>query len=118
MQETRYGTAPTDEILKDGMVHGFERMCIVYESIVALVRHLFSIYIDVYVSVSEFNCEICKHLSILFYLAPSIINRTKTSFILNIWFVMGYKTCRKQSMELRQRWNFERWHGRWNVYSL
>jgi len=39
LQETKYGTAPTDEILKDGMVHGFERMCIVYESIVAMVRH-------------------------------------------------------------------------------
>ena len=48
MQETKYGTAPTDQILKDGMLHGFERMCIVYDSIVALVRHFFSIYIDVY----------------------------------------------------------------------
>ena len=48
LQETKYGAAPTDQILKDGMLHGFERMCIVHESIVALVRHLFSIYIDVY----------------------------------------------------------------------
>ena len=55
MQETKYGTAPTDEILKDGMVHGFERMCIVYESIVAMVRHLFSIYIDVYYLILQFS---------------------------------------------------------------
>ena len=39
MQETKYGTAATDEILKDGMVHGFEIMCIVYESIVVMVRY-------------------------------------------------------------------------------
>ena len=48
LQETNYGIAPTNEILKDGMVHGFERMCIVYESIFAMAHHLFSIYIDVY----------------------------------------------------------------------
>ena len=47
MQETNYGIVSTDEILKDGILHGFERMCIVHESIVAMVRHLFSIYIDV-----------------------------------------------------------------------
>ena len=55
MQETKYGTAPTDEVLKDGMVHGFERMCIVYESIFALVHHFFSIYIDVYYLIFQFS---------------------------------------------------------------
>ena len=55
MQETKYGTVPTDEILKDGTVHGFERMCIVYESIVALVHHFFSIYIDVYYLILQFS---------------------------------------------------------------
>ena len=55
MQETKYGTAPTNEILKDGMVHGFERMCIVYESIVVMVRHLFSIYIYVYYLIFRFS---------------------------------------------------------------
>ena len=55
MQETKYGTAPTDEILKDCMVHGFERMCIVYESIVAMVRRLFSIYIDAYYLIFQFS---------------------------------------------------------------
>ena len=55
MQETKYGTAPTDKILKDGMLHGFERMCIFYESIVALVRHIFSIYIDVYYLILQFS---------------------------------------------------------------
>ena len=55
MQETKYGTAPTDEILKDGMLHGFERMCIVYESIAAMVRHFFSIYIDVYYLILQFS---------------------------------------------------------------
>ena len=48
MHETKYGTTPTDEILKDGMKFGFERMCIVHESSFAIVRHLFFIYIDVY----------------------------------------------------------------------
>ena len=41
MQKTKYGTVATDEILKDGMVHGFERMRIVYESIVAMVHHFY-----------------------------------------------------------------------------
>ena len=55
MQETKYDTVPTDEIMKDGMVHGFERMCLVYESIVAMVRHFFSIYIDVYYLILQFS---------------------------------------------------------------
>ena len=54
LQETKYGTALKDQILKDGMLHGFERMCIVYESIVALVNHFFSIYIDVYYLIFQF----------------------------------------------------------------
>ena len=55
LQETKYDTAPIDQILKDGMLHGFERMCIVYESIVALVSHLFLIYIDVYYLILKFS---------------------------------------------------------------
>ena len=55
MQETKYGTVPTYEILKDDIQHGFERMCIVHESIVAMVRHLFSIYIDVYYLILQFS---------------------------------------------------------------
>ena len=55
MQEEKYKTVPTYEILKDGMVHGFERICIVYESIVAMVRHLFSVYIDVYYLILQFS---------------------------------------------------------------
>ena len=39
MQAKKYGTVPTNEILKDDMVHGFERMCVVYGSIVVMVRH-------------------------------------------------------------------------------
>ena len=55
MQETKYGTVPIDEILKDGIVHGFDRMCIFYESIVAMVHHLFFIYIDVYYLILQFS---------------------------------------------------------------
>ena len=47
MQETKYGTVPIDEILKDGILHGFEIMCTFHDLIVAMVRHFFSIYIDV-----------------------------------------------------------------------
>ena len=46
---------PTNELLKDGMKFGFERMCIVHESIVAMVRHLFFIYIDVYYLIFQFS---------------------------------------------------------------
>ncbi len=55
LQETKYGTTPTDQILKDGMLHGFEIMRIVYESIFALVRHFLSIYIDVYYLILQFS---------------------------------------------------------------
>ena len=48
MQETKYGTVPTNEMLKDDMKFGSEIMCIVHESILAMVRHLFFIYIDLY----------------------------------------------------------------------
>ena len=73
------------------------------------------------VGISEINCGICKHLSILLYLAPSIINRTKKSFILNIWFFMGIKLAGNKVWNYANRWNLERWHGTWfwkNVYSL
>ena len=50
-----YGTAPRDEILKDVILHGFETMCIVHESIVAMIRHFFSIYIDVYYLILQFS---------------------------------------------------------------
>ena len=55
MQETKYGTVPTNEMLKDGMKFGFERMCIIHESILAMVRHIFSIYIDVYYLILKFS---------------------------------------------------------------
>ena len=55
MQETKYGTVPTDEILKDGILHGFERICTVHESIVVMVRHFFFIYIDVYYLILQFS---------------------------------------------------------------
>ena len=38
----------------------------------------------------------------MFYFFEFIINITKNLFILNLWFIMGFKTCRKQSMQLRQ----------------
>ena len=55
MQETNYGTTPKNEMLKDGMKFGFERMCMVQESIVAMVRHFCSIYIDVYYLILKFS---------------------------------------------------------------
>ena len=39
----------------------------------------------------------------LFYFFEFIINRIKKSFILNLWFIMGFKICKKQSMELCQQ---------------
>ena len=55
MKETKYGTTPTNEMLKYGMKFGFQRMCIVHESIIAMVRHFFSIYIDVYYLILQFS---------------------------------------------------------------
>ena len=53
MQETKYGTAPTNELLRDGMKFGFERMCIVHDSIISMVN-FFSDYIDVYCLILKF----------------------------------------------------------------
>ena len=55
MQETKYGTVPTNEILKYGMKFGFERMCIAHESIVVMVCHFFFIYNDVYYLILQFS---------------------------------------------------------------
>ena len=46
--EKKYGVEPTNGLLIEGMRHGFERMCIIHDSIITMhVRH-FSIYIHVY----------------------------------------------------------------------
>jgi hypothetical protein len=37
MQETKYGVQPTKDILREGMKHDFERMCIVYERLISMV---------------------------------------------------------------------------------
>jgi hypothetical protein len=37
MQETKYGMHTSEEILREFMKHGFERMCIVYERLGAKV---------------------------------------------------------------------------------
>ena len=76
-----YGTVPTDKILKDGILHGFERMCIVYESIVAMVCHFFSIYIDVYYLILQFSLfsPIYIHsLEFIFYVCRWKVKKKKT----------------------------------------
>lgn len=55
----------------------------------------------VYVCISKINYGIC--ISVLFYFSKFIINRTKKSFILNLWFIIGFKTFKKQNMELCQQ---------------
>ena len=55
MQEKKYGTTPTDEILKDGKKFGFKRICIFHGSIVAMVRHFSSTYIYVYYLILQFS---------------------------------------------------------------
>ena len=46
MQETKYGLDPTEEILRDGMQNGFERICITHETMDVVVR--FFIYAFMY----------------------------------------------------------------------
>jgi hypothetical protein len=48
LQEEKYGTEQTKELLKQGMRFDFEHMCMIHESILSLQVHLFSIYIHVY----------------------------------------------------------------------
>ena len=74
----------------------------------------------VYIGISKINCGICKHLSILFYLAPSIIYITKKIFYINYMILWGIKLAGNKVWNCANRWNFERWHGTWfwkNVYS-
>ena len=47
LQETKYGTMPTKKLLAQGTQYDFERMCMVHESLLAMV-HCFLIYLDVY----------------------------------------------------------------------
>ena len=45
MQETKYGTEPTEELLKQGMRFDFEHMCMIHDSLLALeVRHFFNLH--------------------------------------------------------------------------
>ena len=83
MQETKYGNAPTNELLKDDMKFDFERMCIVHESILAMV-HFFSIYIDVYYLILQFSL-----------LSPMYIHSLHFIFM----FVDGTLRRRKQSTQ-------------------
>ena len=93
MQETKYGTTPIDEILKDGMLHGFERMCIVYESIVAMVCHFFSIYIDVYYLILQFS-----HWCILFNIAIFIILTNVYTLIIVYFYFCRWKVKKKKTI--------------------
>jgi hypothetical protein len=55
MQETKYGMQPTEEILREFMKHGFERMCIVYERLGAKV--CFFIYAIMYILLYIYKCR-------------------------------------------------------------
>ena len=48
MQETKYGVEPNEIILKTDMIHGFEAMCDVHETIKALAHCFCSCSIHVY----------------------------------------------------------------------
>ena len=67
MQEKKYGTTSTDELFKDGMKFGFERMCIVHESILVVVR-FFSIYIDVYYVILQFSLVSLMYIQSLHFI--------------------------------------------------
>ena len=47
LQETKYGVEPTKLILREGMQHGFGRMCIVHEAFIAMV--CFFVYTIIYI---------------------------------------------------------------------
>ena len=47
MQETKYGTMPTEDLLQQGMRLGFEIISIVHVSLLSMVQ-CYSIYIDIY----------------------------------------------------------------------
>jgi len=47
MQEIKYGTTVAENLLQQSIRLGFETMCTVYKSLLAMV-HCYSIYIDVY----------------------------------------------------------------------
>ena len=72
-----------EELLKEGMKFGFERMRIVHEPILAMV-HLFSIYIDVYYLILKFS---------LF--SPMYIHSINFLFM----FVDGTRRRKKQSTQ-------------------
>ena len=89
MQETKYGTAPTYEILKDCMVHGFEIMCIVYESIVAMVHHFFDLYWCILFNIAIFIIltNVYTIITVYFYVCRWKVKKKKTINILNKTFL-------------------------------
>ena len=86
MPETNYGATPTDEILKYGMLHGLERMYIVYESIVAMVHHFFSIYIDVYYLFIILT-NVYTLITVYFYVCRWKVKKKKTINVVNKTFL-------------------------------
>ena len=90
MQETKYGTVPTDEIFKDGMVHGFERMCIVYESIVAwCVIFLFYLHWCILFNIAIFIIltNVYTLISVYFYVCRWKVKKKKTINAVNKTFL-------------------------------
>ena len=90
MQETKYGTTPIDEILKDGMVHGFERMCIVYESIVAMVCHfLFDLHWCILFNIGIFIIltNVYTLILVYFYVCRWKVKKKKTINVMNTTFL-------------------------------
>jgi hypothetical protein len=58
LHETKYGMQPIEEILRELMKHGFERMCIAYERLGAKVCFLFIygiMYILIYIYKSRYT---------------------------------------------------------------
>ena len=89
MQETKYGTVPTDEILTDCILHGFERMCIVHESVFSMVHHFFSIYWCILFNIAIFIIltNVYTFISVYFYVCRWKVKKNKIINTVNKTFL-------------------------------
>ena len=89
MQETKYETMPIDEILKDGMVHGFERMCIVTSQLLLWYAiFLFDLHWSILFNIEIFIilANVYTLISIYFYVFRWKVKKKKTINTMNKTF--------------------------------
>ena len=89
MQETKYGTAPTDEILKDGMLHGFESVYILWLNCCNGTSFLFDLHWRILSNIVIFIIltNVYTFITVYFYVCRWKVKKKKTINTVNKTFL-------------------------------